>query len=826
MSGMVEPSNLRGGRRLVMATALVLLGIWLTGSLVVWHDRETALADARRLTFSLTRAAAERISGSLKGVDLLLQDAAAKAPATALRDDEAFLAYIRGRGAAFPEVRNVFLVGADGRVRAGTVAALNEVDLSGRGYFQAARQRQAAPTLHLTGLMTSPVVHRPTILAVRPLVGALGTFDGIIMAAVDPAFFLETLNGVLSNEVDRAVLANLDGEVMARLPDPEMAVGASIRNGALFATYLPRAPSGSFVAPSTFDGKERLASYITIAPFPLVVSVGVTVEAALARWRSGTAMVAVIGGGLTGIVMLGAILLVRRDEAERRAIAALAESEASYRILVENQDDLIHRYRPDTTLISINSAYAEFYGKPASELLGRPWLEWLPENERPGALSALKSMTRSNPHREDQRQVIRFDGEARWIEWRSTALFNASGRLIGYQSSGRDITDQYRVRQAIAEREELYSQSFHRNMAVKLLVDPTDGTIVDANESASKFYGYPSGTLKTMTIGEINTLPPEQVAQEMEAVARNERRFMCFRHRLASGVIRDVEVYSSPLHVNGRVYLSSIIMDVTERNHFETELKAKTLELERSNSDLEQFAYVASHDLRQPLRLVSSYISMLEKRLAGRLNDQEVEFMGYAVGGVRRMDALILGLLEYSRVGRGEDTMVMVDLAEMVEQAAANLGIGQVLSDAHLTIERPLPTLFGMRNELIRLFQNLLGNALKYRHPERPVQLGVSARRRLQEKDWVITVADNGMGIDPDYFERIFKMFQRLHTEGTHEGTGIGLAICKKIVETHGGRIWVESEVGVGSRFLFSLPEGKPSSIVREVDAPTALEEL
>ena len=252
----------------------------------------------------------------------------------------------------------------------------------------------------------------------------------------------------------------------------------------------------------------------------------------------------------------------------------------------------------------------------------------------------------------------------------------------------------------------------------------------------------------------------------------------------------------------GRSYLSSIVVDVTERNRFEAELAAKTVELERSNADLEQFAYVASHDLRQPLRMVASYVTLLKRSLAGKLSRDEEEFMGFAVDGAKHMEALILGLLEYSRAGRGQDARRPVDLNQVVATAATNLGIS-ANPDVALSVAS-LPTITGVEGELVRLFQNLMGNAIKYRHPDRPLLLDLGCRSEGAE--WVVWVQDNGIGIEAQHFDRIFKMFQRLHAEAQIEGTGIGLAICRKIARSHGGRIWVESEPDHGSRFSVAFP--------------------
>ncbi len=811
-----EAVGFEGGSRLnnvirsyrpLALTGTVLAVVWICGALLAWRDRIDTLNDSGRLTEALTRVVAERLSGSLRNLDMMLHDVGSRSQGVPSRGE--LLTLMRHRVADFTEVRNVFLIAPDGRVTESTLSTMIGMDLSRRPYFQDAVKAPYRAGLIISPPSISPVTGKSGLVVARPVVGPLGTFAGVVAAALNPEFFSDALGGVMAGDVDRAVIANLDGDVLARLPDPGRHLGGSIRSGPLFSEHLPKARSGTFVAPSAFDGLERLASYKVLEHSPIVVSVGITSSAALRRWTANSLIMGGVGFCFSALALLAALQLERRERQRRQAEAALKASEESYRILVNDQEDLIHRYAPDTTLLTVNKAYARFYGKQPEELIGKRWIEFTPQEERPFILSCLHSLTHHQPFREDHRRVVRPDGQERWIEWRTTAQYDLLKNLTGYQTVGRDVTDSHRAQQAISEREELYSQSFHRNPAIKLLIDPKSGAITDANDSAALFYGYPIDVLKRMRISDINIASPEEISREMAAVERDGRKFLRFKHRLSSGDVRDVEVYSSPLHVGGRAYLSSFIVDVSDRNRFEAELQAKTAELARSNAELEQFAYVASHDLRQPLRMISSYVTLLERRLGDQLDETAREFIGYAVSGVKRMDALIMGLLDYSRVGRGNEAFTLVDLGESIAAARANLCLNDG-EEATVLIDADMPRVHGVPSELIRLFQNLIGNAIKYRHPERLPHIRISAQR--EGNDWDIVVRDNGLGIDPAHAERIFGMFQRLHGEGEYEGTGIGLAICRKIAATHHGRIWVESQEGQGSCFHVTLPAGEIAS--------------
>jgi light-regulated signal transduction histidine kinase (bacteriophytochrome) len=232
------------------------------------------------------------------------------------------------------------------------------------------------------------------------------------------------------------------------------------------------------------------------------------------------------------------------------------------------------------------------------------------------------------------------------------------------------------------------------------------------------------------------------------------------------------------------------------------ELSAKAAELQRSNQELEQFAYVASHDLQEPLRMVASYVQLLEREYKGKLDADADEFIGFAVDGAKRMQALIQDLLTYSRVGRAEPATEPADLEVALGKALGNLKTA--IDESGATVEADaMPTVVADASQMTQLFQNLIGNAVKF-HGADPVSVHVGAER--ENGAWHFRVQDNGIGIDPKHADRIFAIFQRLHTRAEYPGTGIGLALCRKIVERHGGEIWVESEPGTGTTFRFTVP--------------------
>jgi len=244
-------------------------------------------------------------------------------------------------------------------------------------------------------------------------------------------------------------------------------------------------------------------------------------------------------------------------------------------------------------------------------------------------------------------------------------------------------------------------------------------------------------------------------------------------------------------------------LDITERKRSEDRLRLLVSKLSAANRDLSEFAYVASHDMQEPLRMISSYLQLLSKRYSGHLDKDADEFIGYAVGGAIRLQKMVNDFLTFSRIGTRGRAFVETDVGVVLNLALTNLKIAIEASHAKITYAN-MPTVKADEVQLLQLFQNLIENAVKFRSDEPPA-IHVSAERG--EGEWVFSVKDNGIGIDPKYQNRLFVVFQRLHSAAKYPGTGIGLALCKRIVERLGGRIWVESELGKGSTFRFTIPD-------------------
>ncbi|GEM_PF-616700 len=316
-------------------------------------------------------------------------------------------------------------------------------------------------------------------------------------------------------------------------------------------------------------------------------------------------------------------------------------------------------------------------------------------------------------------------------------------------------------------------------------------------------------------------LPTAQIATEQMVGKRvseifggeNQNAFPVKNHRLAL----KGEASSCEVNLWGRTFLShveplydrqgkitgaiSLGIDITERKQLETDLLS-------SNKDLQQFAYITSHDLQEPLRMISSYLQLIEQGYKGKLDDEADEYINFAVDGAKRMQEMILGLLEYSRIESRGAPLEPVDMAKVLQLVNANLSLTLVESNGRVTCD-PLPTVIADGTQMIQLFQNLIGNALKF-HSKEPPLVHVSAS--MAGDSWIFSVHDNGRGIEERYFERIFTIFQRLHSRREYPGSGIGLSICKRIIERHEGHIWVESTPGKGSTFYFTIPARNQNS--------------
>ena len=406
---------------------------------------------------------------------------------------------------------------------------------------------------------------------------------------------------------------------------------------------------------------------------------------------------------------------------------------------------------------------------------------------------------------EFESRIIRRDGEIRYLYTRGKMELGQPDRPARMIGIAIDITERRQVEDTLRESEDKFKYLFDHSIIGKSITFP-DGTM-DVNAAFCAMLGYSETELKNKKWQEITH--PEDVKASQEIIApilagtTNSTRFSKrYLHKNGSVVWTDVSTVLRRDQDGRPLYFLTAMLDITERKQAEETLQRLTEELRRSNAELEQFAYVASHDLQEPLRMISSYMQLLSGRYTGKLDSDADEFIHYAVDGATRMQNLINDLLAYSRVGTRGNDPIPVSVENVLKDALANLEFAIEESGIKITHDA-LPVVCGDPLQLVMVFQNLIGNAIKFRGPERPY-IHVGAQREGGE--WLFSVHDNGIGFDQKFADRVFVIFQRLNTRSAFPGTGIGLAICKRIILRHGGRIWVESERGQGSVFYFTLP--------------------
>ncbi|HYN12542.1 MAG TPA: PAS domain S-box protein, partial [Burkholderiales bacterium] len=502
----------------------------------------------------------------------------------------------------------------------------------------------------------------------------------------------------------------------------------------------------------------------------------------------------------------GVVSTISDITARKNAELLVRESEARYRRTFELAASGIAHIGMDRRFIRVNRRLCEILGYTEEELLrlrGRDIshpddLDVINE-QRPGLYSGAIDAVRL------EKRYLRKDRSVVWVAFTMAVERDAAGKPLYEIAVYDDITAQRDAEARLRESEARFRQTFEYAEDGIAHVG-LDGRFLLVNRRLCEMLGYSEAELLGRSVKEISHPEDRDLTDaerarvhegELDSV-RFEKRYL---RKDGSVVWVDLAVALTRDPHGHPQYEIAVFNDITERKRTEAALKEAHEELKRSNSELEQFAYVASHDLQEPLRMVASYTQLVMRRYGDKLDKDAHEFMHYVVDGAARMKQLIEDLLAYSRVGTRHRDFKPIEVEAALKRALANLKAAIEESGAAVTWD-PLPTVKGDEVQLPQLFQNLIGNALKFRSAGVP-RIHIEVKESPSE--WQLTVRDNGIGIEPQYFERIFMLFQRLHTKGDYPGTGIGLAICKKVIERHGGRIWIESKLGEGSAFHFTL---------------------
>ena len=465
----------------------------------------------------------------------------------------------------------------------------------------------------------------------------------------------------------------------------------------------------------------------------------------------------------------------------------------------------------DGRYLAVNRAWEAFFGLARQSFLGREVQDLYPSAPWVAAEHQAKDddLWRHPGSQSYEIKIAMPAGGSRTTIYHKATFNGPDGAVAGLVGTIIDVTGRKQAKRALRESEERFRQTFELAGSGIAHVG-LDGRFLRVNRALCRILGYNAAELLARTVKDISHPDDRDVTDSDRGRLHTgaadsvhfEKRYL---RKDGTAVWADLTVAAARDAEGRPQYEIAIFDDISERKAAERRLQAAHDELARSNAELEQFAYVASHDLQEPLRMVASYTQLLGKRYGERLEGDAKEFMAYIVDGAARMKQLIEDLLAYSRVGTRGREFKPVKLESVVARARTNLRASIEESGAQLT-HGPLPEVEADEMQLVQLMQNLVGNAIKFRGESAP-RIHVSSIEK--ENEWEIAVRDNGIGIEPQYFERIFMVFQRLHDKGQFPGTGIGLAICKKVVDRHGGRIWVESAPGQGCCFKFTLPKKK-----------------
>jgi PAS domain S-box-containing protein len=488
------------------------------------------------------------------------------------------------------------------------------------------------------------------------------------------------------------------------------------------------------------------------------------------------------------------------------------ESDARYRGLLEAAPDAMVVVNEAEEIVLLNLQAENQFGYPRDELVGQPLKNIVPagfaERLQADGLRSAADALAQQIGTGIELTARRKDGTEFPIEIMLSPLDSPEGILV--TAAIRNISVRKDAEKHLAQMESRYRGLLEAAPDAMVVVNQL-GKIVLLNLQAQKQFGYRRDELleqkvtNIIPVGFAERLQADGLRSAADALAQQIGTGIELAGRRKDGTEFPIEIMLSPLDSREGILVTAAIRDITERKRSEANLVKTVEELKRSNDELEHFAYVASHDLQEPLRMVASYTQLLAKRYKGRLDSDADEFIGFAVDGSERMQGLIQDLLAYSRAGTSGKVLCEISSEGALRTALTNLRATIGESGAVVTHDS-LPAITSDATQLAQVFQNLIGNAIKYRSASIPhIHIGVADRGN---NEWTFSVRDNGMGIEPQYFEKIFVLFQRLHGRQEFEGTGIGLAICKKMLERLGGRIWVESRSLQGSTFHFTLPKG------------------
>jgi len=502
---------------------------------------------------------------------------------------------------------------------------------------------------------------------------------------------------------------------------------------------------------------------------------------------------------------------ILRDEiANRMKIEKeLKENELKFHNLVHRIGEGIAVVDGNEVFLFANEAADDIYDVEHGKLQGRSVFDFISTEN----IQKIKTETEKRNKGESsvyELDIVTEKGNAKTLMLTVTPNYNSDGNVVASYGVFKDITEIKTAQVKLKENEELF-RTLLNNAPLPIFYKSNNGKYLGCNEEFEKFIGKSESEIVGKTVYDLSPkgIADKYFEKDNLLFESGEKQIYEWKAVDKGGTERSVVYHKAALRdfVGNISGLIGAIVDITETKNHEKLLKQKQIELERSNNDLEQFAYTVSHDLQEPLRMVSGFTDLLKKKYASELNSEALSYISYSVEGAKRMQAQIQGILMYSRISTQANPFENISLNEVIEYALKNLSEAVKESGAEVKYGR-LPMVFGDLSQLTSVFQNLIGNSLKFRKQGLIPEIVIESKEIQDHNKIEISVKDNGIGIDRKHFENIFLIFHRLHSQDKYPGTGIGLSVCKKIIERHGGEIRVESEINSGTTFYFTLKSG------------------
>jgi PAS domain S-box-containing protein len=806
----------------VAGVALINLFVFGFVALFLYQNYVESERSAELTAQNLSRLLAQDIAGDMDKVDLTLVSAADEVQRQLTGGDidrQALNAFLERQQRRLPTIFSLRITDANGIVLLGSdVDPAARQNNSDREYFVRQRDAPGAGLVIVKPVFTR-LDKRWAIPVSRPIRLPDGSFGGVVYANISLDHVANTLATIDVGQHGSVSLRDVEQRVLAVYPVPvdiDKVIGEKLAIPELQELIRTGRDAGTYVTAHTVDGVERKFAANRLPDYPLYVVVGRATEEYMARWRDQALKTALLAVLFCLTTLVSSWLAYRGWRRQQVATMELAREEEKFHTVADYTYDWEYWEGPAQEILFMSPSCERVTGYSPSEFLAEPDLLYritLPEDLH------LMTAHRHDVEHEDQAavdfRIVRRDGEIRWIAHGCRAVFGHNGKFMGRRVNNRDVTERKQV-----EHEMRLAYAYNRSL-IEASVDPLvtigpDGKITDVNSATEAVTGRARNEL-------IGTEFSDYFSDPAHARAGYQQVFREGRVRDYELELRHRDGHLTPVRYNASIYrddagqilgVFAAARDISEQrqaeaavhrlnDELEQRVAQRTAELEAANKELEEFSYSISHDLRTPLRAISGFAQILVDEHSTSLDSEGLRLLDVVGTNTARMGQLIDELLEFLQLGRRPMEFGPVDTVQLVEEVFAELQASVPERRLQLELKNP-PALWGDRTMIRRLLKNLVSNAIKFTRPRRQAVIEVGGSRDAHEGHY--WVKDNGVGFDMKYVDKLFRVFEHAHPAGQFEGSGTGLAMVRRIVARHGGRVWAEGQVDTGSTFHFTLP--------------------